>query len=65
MARYTTTWMRIAKSEKGRAEVWCAAQQLTKLLGCRVYRLNCHYGMKGYLDTLKEIYKLFIRLITK
>jgi len=38
MARYTTTWMRIAEREKGRAGVWCAAQQLTKLLRCKVYR---------------------------
>jgi len=38
MARSTTTWMRTAEREKGRAGVWCAAKQLTKLLGCRVYR---------------------------
>jgi len=44
--------MRIAEREKGRAEVWCAAQQLTKLLGCRVYRPY----LPLYLDTLKEIY---------
>jgi len=38
MARSNTTWMRIAEREDGRAEVWCPAQQLTKLLGCKVYR---------------------------